>query len=76
MNSMKIEAIELDPNKVYSIMVEVGNFTYDQAIEHLQEVKSLYESKGIKAVYTAMSQGVPNVTINEILPSIKRWSDN
>lgn len=72
---MKIQAIELDPTKVYSIAVEVGNFTYSQAVEHLQDVKSMYEKYGIKAVYTAMSQGVPNVTINEILPSIKRWDE-
>lgn len=70
---MKIKAIELDPNKVYSIMVEVGSMNYSEAVKHLETVKSLYESMGIKAVYTAMSQGVPNITINEVLPPVKRW---
>ena len=70
---MVIQTLELDVNKVYSIMIEVGNMPKDLVIQKLQEVKALYESQGIKAVYSAMCDGVSAVTINEILPSVKEW---
>ena len=55
---MNIEAIELDTNKVYSILVEVGDMDKEAVIEHLEKVKSLYEGLGIKAVYSAIKYGV------------------
>ena len=70
---MNIQAIELDTNKVYSILVEVGDIDKEAVKEHLQEVKALYERVGVKAVYSATKNGIPVVTINEILPTIKEW---
>lgn len=70
---MNIKAIELDTNKVYSILVEVGDMDREAVMEHLQEVKSLYERLGIKAVYSATINNVPIITINEILPAVKEW---
>lgn len=70
---MNIKAIELDTNKVYSILVEVGDMDREAVMEHLQEVKSLYEGLGIKAVYSATINNVPIITINEILPAVKEW---
>ena len=70
---MNIKAIELDTNKVYSILVEVGGMDREAVKEHLQEVKALYEGLGIKAVYSATKNGFPVITINEILPTVKEW---
>lgn len=70
---MIIKTIELDTNKVYSISVEVGDMDRVSVKEHLQEVKELYEGLGIKAIYSAMRNGFPLITINEILPAIKEW---
>lgn len=70
---MDIKAVELDTNKVYSILVEVGDMDREAVLEHLQEVKTLYEGLGIKAVYSATKCGFPIVTINEILPAVKEW---
>jgi hypothetical protein len=68
---MTIQTIEMDTNKVYSIIVEVGDMTKAEVIEYLTRVKSLYEGLGIKAVYSAMHDGVPVITINEVLPERK-----
>ena len=70
---MDIKAIELDTNKVYSILVEVGDMDREAVNEHLQRVKALYKGLGIKAVYSATKNGVPVITINEILPAVKEW---
>ena len=63
---MKIKTIEMDTDKVYSIIVEVGDMHKNEALEFLNKVKSLYEALGIIAVYSAMTYGVPIITINEI----------
>ena len=68
---MTIQTLELDVNKVYSIMVEVSDMPKELVNKRLHEIKSLYESYGIKAVYSAMHNGIPFITINEILPSFK-----
>lgn len=70
---MTEQIIEMDINKVYSIIVEVEDMPKAEVIEYLNRVKSLYEEKGIKAIYSAMSYGVPTLTINEILPAMKEW---
>ena len=70
---MEIKTIEMDTDKVYSIIVEVGDMPKNEVVDYLSRVKSLYEERGIKAVYSAMSFGVPVITINEILPAIKEW---
>ena len=70
---MEIKTVEMDTNKVYSIIVEVGDMPKNEVVDYLNRVKSLYEEHGIKAVYSAMSFGVPVITINEILPPIKEW---
>lgn len=70
---MDTKAIELDTNKVYSILVEVGDMDKASVHEHLQKVKALYEGLGIKAVYSATKYGFPVITINEILPAVKEW---
>ena len=70
---MTEKIIEMDPNKVYSIIIEVQDMNKDEVMNHLKRVKSMYEEHGIKAIYSAMSYGVPFLTINEILPAIKEW---
>lgn len=65
---MTIQTIEMDTNKVYSISVEVGDMPIAEVIEYLNRVKSLYEGLGIKAVYSAIHDDVPVITINEVLP--------
>ena len=70
---MNIQTIEMDTNKVYSIIVEVGDMTKAEVIEYLNRVKSLYEGLGIKAVYSTMHNGVPAITINEVLPERIDW---
>lgn len=70
---MTKQIIEMDTNKVYSIIVEVGDMPKAEVIEYLNRVKAMYEEKGIKAIYSAMSYGVPALTINEILPAVKEW---
>jgi hypothetical protein len=37
-------------------------------VEHLEKIKTLYEALDIKAVYCAMRDGIPLITINEVLP--------
>lgn len=71
---MNIQTIEMDINKVYSILVEVGDSPRDEAFDYLNRVKSMYEEKGIKAIYSIMVHGVPVLTINEILPAVKAWT--
>jgi hypothetical protein len=66
---MEIQTIEMDPNKVYSIIVEVGDMNVTQVYDYLSRVKSMYEEKGINAVYSIMQHGVPMLTINEIMPT-------
>jgi hypothetical protein len=58
----------MDTNKVYSIMVEVGDMKKQDVVEYLEKIKMLYEALDIKAVYCAMRDGIPLVTINEVLP--------
>ena len=65
---MKMQIIEMDTNKIYSIMVEVGDMKKQDVVEHLEKIKTLYEALDIKAVYCAMRDGIPLVTINEVLP--------
>ena len=65
---MTIQTIEMDTNKVYSIIVDVGDMPIAEAVEYLNRVKSLYEGLGIKAVYSAIHDGIPAITINEVLP--------
>ena len=71
---MEVKTIEMDTNKVYSIIIEVGDMPKNEAADYLNRVKSLYEMQGIKAVYSAMNHGVPTITINEILPALKEWN--
>lgn len=71
---MEIKTIEMDTNKVYSIIVEAGDMPKNEVVDYLNKVKSLYEAHGIKAVYSAMNHGVPTITINEILPALKEWN--
>ena len=73
MEGLKLQTIELDPNKVYTIMVEVGDMPKELVKPHLESIKALYEKQNIKAIYTAMHNGVGIITINEILPAIKEW---
>lgn len=65
---MKMQIIEMDTDKIYSIMVEVGDMKKQEVVEHLEKIKTLYEALGIKAVYCAMRDGIPLVAINEVLP--------
>jgi hypothetical protein len=65
---MKMQIIEMDTNKIYSIMVEVGDMKKQDVVEYLEKIKTLYEALVIKAVYCAMRDGIPFVTINEVLP--------
>lgn len=61
-----IRAIELDPSKIYTIMLEVGDMRKDEVFDYITKVKALYEAQGIIAVYSATHNGIPMVTINEL----------
>ena len=68
---MEIQTIEMDPNKVYSIIVEVGDMNKAEAVDYLKSVRSMYEEKGINAIYSIMQHGVPMLTINEIPSAVE-----
>ena len=70
-NSLNINYMELDPNKVYHIAVEVGDMDVKDTENHLNKVKALFSSYGIKAVYSAMIYGVHSVTITDLPMFIK-----
>ena len=70
-NSLNINCMELDPNKVYHIEVEVGDMSVKDTENHLIKVRDLFDSYGIKAVYSAMNYGVHSVTITDLPMFIK-----
>ena len=61
---MKIQTIEMDPDKVYSISVEIGDMPWDEAIKLLDALKSAYGIQGIKGVYNVTRHSVPAIIIN------------
>ena len=73
-SNINIQVMELDPNKVYSIVAEVGDMSKMEVIDYLTRIKSSCEELGIKAIFSAASYGVPTITINEILSTVKEWS--
>ena len=64
--SLKLNAIELDPNKVYHIAVEVGDIPKEEVTEQLHKVKDLFSNYGIKAIYSASNQGHYALTVTEL----------
>lgn len=74
-NSLSINCMELDPNKIYHIAVEVGDMNVKDAEDHLTKVKDLFSSYGIKAIYSAMTYGIHNVTITDLNMLIKEPND-
>ena len=70
-NSLNINCMELDPNKVYHIAVEVGDMSIKDTEDHLTKVRDLFSKYGIKAVYSAMIHGVHSVTITDLPMFIK-----
>lgn len=69
--SLKLNAMELDPNKVYHIAVEVGDIPKEEVTEQLHKVKDLFSNYGIKAIYSATNQGIHFMTITELPMMIK-----
>ena len=63
---MKMTTIEMDPNKFYSILVDVKDLNLQKTIDFINKIKGVYESQNIKAVYSAVVDGTPILTINEI----------
>lgn len=62
----KIRAIELDPTKIYTIILEVGDMRKDQVLDYVTKIKAYYEAQGINAIYSAAHDGIPMITINEL----------
>ena len=69
---MEIQTIEMDPSKVYSIIVEVGDMNKAEVADYLKRVRSMYEEKGISAIYSIMQHGVSMLTINEISSAVEK----
>ena len=69
--SLKLNAIELDPNKVYHIAVEVGDMPKQEVKDYLEKVKNLFDEYGIKAIYSATNQGIHCMTVTELPMMIK-----
>lgn len=61
-----IRAVELDPNKVYTIILEAGDMAKDELFEYVTRIKALYEAQGINAIYSTTYNGIPMITINEL----------
>lgn len=62
-----IRAIELDPSKIYTIILEVGDMRLDQVFDYVTKIKAQYEAQGINAIYSATCNGTPMITINEVI---------
>lgn len=62
-----IRTIELDPSKIYTIILEAGDMKKDELLDYVTKIKALYEAQGINAVYSVTYQGTPMVTINEVI---------
>lgn len=60
-----IRAIELDPNKVYTIILEAGDMAKDELFDYVTKIKALYEAQGINAIYSVTHDSIPMITINE-----------
>jgi len=71
MDTLSINYMELDPNKVYHIAVEVRDMSVKDTEDHLTRVRDLFSNYGIKAIYSAMTYGVHSVTITDLPMSIK-----
>ena len=68
---LKLNAIELDPNKVYHVTIEVGGIPKEEVTEQLHKVKDLFSNYGIKAIYSASNQGHHVLTVTELPMMIK-----
>lgn len=65
------QILEMDPNKIYTVIVEVGDMDKISTMDFLQRVKYLYEQQGItNAVYAASSHGISNIILQETNPTI------
>lgn len=69
--SLKLNAMELDPNKVYHITLEVGDMPKQEVMDYLEKAKSLFDKYDIKAIYSATNQGIHFITITELPMMIK-----
>lgn len=70
-NSLRLNAIELDPNKVYHITVEVGDIPKEEVKEYMNKIKDLFSNYGIKAIYSASNQGYHILTVTELPMTIE-----